>query len=182
MAISNTFSSGVNTDFSTELNTNFDEVIIHRKIFNESTELTHTGDTDFTAVGSTFNLVAPTNSLLLGVRMNAQLKNSNGSELTSACLRFNATNLGAKYLVISPSVNDAADNRTSVRFDDEAGNLVGETGSSYVDKEANCFIPTKLLDDTTEIDIYLRTSDGAETAFIDEITIECLYTKAFAED
>jgi len=183
MAVTNTFSAGVNTSFSSELNTNFTETTIHTKTHTDATERSHTGDTDWTDTATTFT-VSANGGILTGIRYVADLKHSAGSgDLTSVRLKITGTNLGTYYAAAFPAVTGTTpDLLFNVFTTDATRYLMDNGGTSYGTRQTSVTDILLLLDDTTTITVQIKTSDAGDTAYVDEQTIIAMYTKVYKAD
>lgn len=170
---------------------------IRRKQFSDTTESTHTGNTDWVDTNTNFTFEAPVNSLILGVYVTCQI-NSNGSgwntQQASMNLKFTGTNLGTKYLIGGINYNsrilvDWQDNdtkRSAVAkmpyWADTENALITVFSNGYANSAASGMTPLKVLDSSTTITVRQRISDSTKTAGIKNIIVDIIYVPQFKED
>lgn len=154
---------------------------VNRKVFTDTTEHTHTGDTDWTNAGSSFTITSGLNKLILGIYLQTQLKTDNASHIASACLKITGSNLGTKYLS-SVSLRTGADESKDCGLVDTEAALVISHSTSYATCGASAFIPLKLLDATTTFQVRIHIADAGATVSIDETSIEIVYVNTFTDD
>lgn len=161
--------------------------VIHRKVYSSATEVsTATTGSSLADTVKTFDLSAPINSLILGMNIVWQTKNSASGNSFSA-LKINGTNLGTLYATsgisylnyntgsiytLSPILTTATSS---------SSNCLGlTTGSSYQTISVNINKPLQILDTTTTFTVQLTGNSG--TTYLQNVVIEIIYTNNYIED
>ncbi len=178
------------TDFTREgveyedLNDTLKAGVIHRKLHSSSTARTHTGDTNYTDTAETFTLSAPTNSLIIGLSFECELKISDNAHTASATLELDGTNLGKKYLEAAyhaEALGTDEDTRTT-RIGSSQSACFQTKSDSFVKMSAQLSPALKVLDDTTTFTVQIRTSNDTKTVTIDEVRVAVVYVEGFEDD
>jgi len=154
----------------------FNDIILHRKVHTDSTERSHTGDTDWTDTASTFTFGAA-NDIILSIHIQAQIKNSGAATASMALELADGTN--TNYIRMKQI--DFVNNWYVATFDSTQIALSTTTTNSYSEIAASVS-PNFKMAGTTTATVQLKTSDGGETAYVDEIEIRVVYIKGFIED
>lgn len=150
---------------------------IHRKVYNDDTERSHTGDTDWTDSGTSFTLTNGLNALILAIYVDWELKAVGAVGRYN--LKMSGTNLGNKYIgariwttgEVLPALEDS-----EPIFASKAD------AASYAVYHAHLTPLLKLLDETTTFKIRFKIDLGTETVYVKNITVTVVYVDGFTED
>ena len=159
---------------------------IYRKQFSDATEYTQLGGTFVDT--SSFTLSVPVNSLIIGVIVSCQLKNSVGGGIGGNYayfdLKFTGTNLGTKYLHMVSQQHGTPTYADNI-FDSNASSttyfLMAGITSSYVTSYQNISLPIKILDASTTIRGRLA-GEAATTGYQQSLTLDIIYVPVYNED
>jgi len=173
------FSSGVNTNFSTELNDNF---LVSRPRLDTTavaTEATYSVDSiSFTDTNITSTLTTTTSGLVTQIQIVGDIKTT--SVVGFIGLKIEGTNLGTKYIEIT----HAEDVPGSVAYYSHA--LTTSTSSSRVFATDNTSygslrvggiisVPVLLQDTSTTFTVYAWSSSGTPTISIQNAEMNIVY-------
>jgi hypothetical protein len=162
--------------------------VIHRKVYSSAAEESRT-DASWGDTAKTFNLTAPTNSLVLSVNVISDMKvNANYGNLG---LKINGTNFGTKYAVSYNKSNYSTQTMNTVgecylsTTEPSSGNQsecptrTSETG--YTKPNGFSILkPFKILDDSTTFT--LRAYKDSTSITFKNVEIEVIYIENFVED
>ena len=183
MAVPFIFVGGTKAKAS-EVNTNFDSVLVQRKIFSDATERT-TSSVSMVDTATTFALSAPVGSLILGITVKWELKadvNGNNSRTT---IKIDGTNLGTKYLLGAQSRFDLAEVLDyNVVIASTEINLLSrgpDNSTAYVTLYASNFASLKILDTTTNFTVRLGSTTGTQVR-VKNVEITVIYMKGFTDN
>ena len=157
-------------------NDTFGAVTTHRKQFSDATErLIQTAGWNDT--GTEFTLSAPVGSLIIGFYLNAELTDSAATDTVSINIKITGTNLGTIYAVTRASAS--ATSQQPVLDGSESGLI---STNVYAYGKVTAMIPAfKILDASTTLTIR-GYGNGANAAYVKNITIDVIYVEKFKED
>lgn len=164
--------------FAVDFNDTFDAVLIHRKQFSDATTRTKTGDTSFADSGTAFTFSAPVGSLMIGFYFTLRIKTSGGGATASAGLTITGSNLGTSFVVSKGQTSTGE----STGYETTETDIFNTAAATLNLKISSYFTPLKILDASTTFTIRIKTSDGAQTTTIDNVTLDIIYLNNFAED
>jgi len=178
------FTAGTKAKAS-EVNANFTDTRLHRKVYTSAAEETTTS-TSFEDSSKTYTLSAPVNSLIIAVNFYAELKCSS-TNVTSIGLKLVGSNLGTKYFNSTATYTAYSDQSitgmTLVDAESDPGGYKSPLvmkDTSYVACGNSSNKPIKVLDASTVFTLRKQTS--ANTGYLKNVSIEIVYATAFIED
>lgn len=173
------------TTLNDNINTGISSIIIHRKIFTSSSEINST-TSNYADTAKTFTLSAPVNSLVLGVTLQAEVKDL-GVNYVKVDLKVTGTNLGTKY-IINRHKNFGADHSDAFYLEPSLEDTEYDTASYFIQGYNTTYkivkntltTPFKILDETTTFTIRYKTTGG--TAYLKNAILTIWYVSNFTED
>lgn len=177
MTVTNVFIDD-NALTAAQLNTDFDDVTVHRKKFFDATERT-TNSGSWVDSGTTFTLSAPVGSLIIGLYLSAEVRSSTeDSKAALINLQFSGSNLGTVYLIGQKM--SQKNYQVQSQWSTSEDTLVYCVHASYI--PWGCVgTDLKLLDASTTIKVRLQQQGGGD-AYVQNVTLDILYVKQFVED
>lgn len=163
-----------------DLNDTYGAVTIHRKLATETTERTHTGDTNWTTVTSGTHTITAQNALVIGISFKCQLKVSGGGP-GYARVKVDGTTLTTTYLGYGYSFADSG--YVVPILDPSPANYPRTTNAAYTSAfSISVATALKLLDASTTFEVQIKTDDGGDTVAIDEYELGIVYVEGFKDD
>jgi len=177
----NTFSSGVNTSFSTELNENFTEVdtkigeLIKLENFSDTTEYTATGITNTWEDLKSYALSVPQNGLIMGVNLECDLKGDSEYENKRMRILLEGSTLTSTYLDYfdSPYLNTPTGTfftTTPTTWTFNFGDV--DTYTTYK-MATSCSIVA--VDTETTVTIQIKNTLATQTSFMENLNLNVIY-------
>jgi len=166
---------------TTQINKNSE---IHIKHYTNDTEYTHTGDTSVTDTNSTFVLAAPINSYILSIHINCDLKYSDADKIFDARLKISGTNIGNYYLKDGSQEYSAPDHENGSFYLTTNSTAYTFTAgyTSYGTMCANTNNLLKVLDASTTFVLQVKNDYNSKTSYVDNVTIDVVYSTPVTED
>ena len=181
-----TFVDGT-TAVAGEVNANFDSLVLHKVLYTDATERTHTGSTEWTDTATAFTLTVSGGCVLVGGTFRAQLRNED-AQTAGAQLKVTGSTITTTY-----ARRDLRDNAGTGAQIDSVPYWATDTGSYFygsffVDNTAWKYVtwsipyPLILPDDATTFTVQLCPSDAGTTAEIKNVTLELWYRGRYVDD
>lgn len=172
------------TLFSADLNDTYGAVTLHRKQFSDVTERSFTSSPSWADSGTAFTLTIPINSMIIGMKIEAELSNNSNGNNTDLNLKLSGSNLGTLY-VVSRIMDEAPSTAPTIPLQiialhtSEATLLVMDTGTSFVKRFGTGYIPLKILDASTTLTVRFQ---GTGNGSIKNVVVDVMYIEVFKED
>ena len=178
-----TFVNGTTAD-ADEVNANFDSLVLHKVLYTDATERTHTGDTSWTDTATTFTLTVSGGCVLVGGTFRAELRNDTSNKYAGAQLKVTGSTITTTYGRTDRKDNLWNDTRgvwlTSASTFTWGALFVYSTVWYFVNW--NVPFPLILPDDATTFTVQLCPSDAGTTAEIKNVTLELWYRGRYVDD
>lgn len=173
----NTFSSGVNTSFSTELNENFSALTVRNVTHTHAGPTAHTGDTNYATVTS-FTLNHPANSILLGVSLeytSDQLVGGPGSAVRCQ-MTITGSTLTTHYFGTKPSYGSSTDSSATWTPIVSTSNIDFEHFTSGVLAMGGAAFAGLILPDTsTTFTLQHKVDNSGDESELSNVVIKVIY-------
>jgi len=177
-----TFVDGT-TAVAGEVNANFDSLVLHKVLYTDATERTHTGSTEWTDTATAFTLTVPGGCVLVGGTLRAQLRNDS-AQYAGAQLKVTGSTITTTYGRTDRKDNLWDDTRgvwlTSASTSTWGAFFVNGTSWNYVNW--NVPFPLILPDNATTFTVQLYPADAGTTAEIKNVTLELWYRGKYVDD
>lgn len=158
---------------------------IHRKVYTSAAEISVSSNNVLVDTEKTFNLIAPINSLIIGINYKCEMKKASGTTSSITRLKINGTNLGTTYVVSNNSFLDQTNQLTTAELNNSADNsifLMRTDSTNYMRATSSLTEPLKILDTTTTFTIQLATQYVTGPSYLKNVVIEVIYIESFVED
>ena len=175
---------GASVDYNEISSTGKDAILLHRKVYEDATERTHTGDTAYSDTADTFSLACGSNALIVGISVEAQLKNSDASKFTAMALKLTGANTGTEYFRAVQFIDGGVGGTDyyGVTLNPTQSYVFQTNGNTYKSFKVSNEVSLEVKDEALVCTIQIKTTDSTTTAYMQEVKVEVVYAKNYVED
>ena len=177
-----TFTNGTTAD-ADEVNANFTDTRVHKVAFTDATEISHTGDTGYALLATSFIFNAPANSLIIGGALTVEMKSSNSAYIASAGMKWTGATMTDTYLELTKMTHTATERSYLPSWTEPASAVSLFTTNGTAFDTFSAPLPAFIVvDAATTIEFVGKINNAAGTVSVKDIVLEIFYVNAYVDD